>query len=141
MSRTLLLLAAVLAFALAGCGGGSDDGGAGGDAAGTAAETADMPSGPLSVAAAKERGGAGLTVRGFVFVDGNDWRLCNSLEPSFPPLCIEPALQIANPDALAQVDLEEGLGQAGGLSWSERAVSLTGDVEGDAITVSEVATP
>jgi hypothetical protein len=50
-------------------------------------------------------------------------------------------LNVANPPALADVKLAEGIGQAGGLRWAERPVSLTGDVEGDAVTVSEITKP
>jgi hypothetical protein len=139
MRRAAVLLAAV-ALVLAGCGGGAGDGGEP-----AAEETTTAPAGAegeLSVAQAKESGGDGLTVRGFVFArDEDDWVLCNRLESSYPPLCIEPTLKIANPDALADVPLAEGIGQAGGLRWSEQPVSLTGDVQGDAITVSEIAKP
>jgi hypothetical protein len=133
----LALLLAVLTFALAGCGGGSggDDGGEpAGDGTTEAVET---PEGELSVAAAKEQGGSGLN--GTVFVRLDEWTLCNSLdESSYPPGCGAPSLRIANPDALAAVKLVEGVGQAGGLLWTARPVSVTGDVANDAITVTDV---
>jgi hypothetical protein len=139
MRRAAVLLAAV-ALVLAGCGGGSD----GGEPA--AEETTTAPAGgaegELSVAQARENGGTGLKIRGFVFVRDEDWLLCNGLDgSSYPPVCLEPTLSIANPDALADVKLAEGIGQAGGLRWAERPVSLTGDVQGDAVTVSEITKP
>jgi hypothetical protein len=135
----LLLLVAVLTFALAGCGGGSDgDGGAepSGDGTTAAVET---PEGELSVAAAKEQGGSGLTVFGTIYVRLDEWTLCHSLDETiYPPDCGPPTLRIANPVALAAVKLVEGVGQGGGLLWSARPVSVTGDVANDAITVTDV---
>jgi hypothetical protein len=139
MKRVTLLLA-VLAFVLAGCGGGSggDDGAE--PAGNGTTESVETPEGELSVAAAKEQGGSGLTVNGIVFVRLDEWTLCNSLdESSYPPGCGPPSLRIANPDALAAVELVEGVGQAGGLLWTASPVSVTGDVANDAITVTEVA--
>jgi hypothetical protein len=138
MRRAAVLLAAV-ALVLVGCGGGD-----GGEPA--AEETATAPAGgaesELSVAQAKESGGTGLKIRAFVFVRDEEWFLCNGLdETSYPPICGEPSLKIANPDAVASVKLAEGIGQAGGLRWAEQPVSLTGDVQGDAVTVSEVTKP
>jgi hypothetical protein len=137
--RRAAVVSAVLAFVLTGCGGGSSNGGdeaAGGETTTAAGGAA----GELSVAQAKENGGTGLQIRGFVFArEDDDWRLCNGLDTtSYPPICLEPSLKIANPAAVANVKLSEGIGQAGGLRWAARPVSLTGDVEGDAVTVSEI---
>jgi len=135
MSRTLLGLS--LAVALAGCGGGGSSGSAEpGDGATTAA--VETPEGELSVAQAKEQGGTGLTVNGVVFVRLDAWSFCNSLDETiYPPGCLDPKLTIANPDALADLVLVEGVGQGFGLQWTARPVSLTGDVEGDAIQVTK----
>jgi hypothetical protein len=139
MKRVALLVAA-FALACAGCGGGSDEGAE--PAEGGTTTAAGGAEGELSVAQAKENGGTGLMVRAFVFVRDDEWLLCNTFdETSYPPVCLEPTLTIANPDAVAAVKLAEGVGQAGGLRWSERPVSLTGDVQGDAVTVSEVTKP
>lgn len=140
MRRAAVLLAAI-ALALAGCGDGAGDGGE--PAAGeTTTAPAGGAEGELSVAQAKDSGGTGLKVRGFVFVRDDEWLLCNGFDQtSYPPLCLEPSLKIANPAAVADVKLAEGIGQAGGLRWTEQPVSLTGDVQGDAITVSEIAKP
>ena len=140
--RRAAVVSMVLAFALSGCGGGSSDGG--GAANGETTGAAGGAQGELSVAQAKENAGTGLKIRGFVFVheDENNWLLCNGLDTtSYPPICLEPSLKVANPAALADVKLSKGIGQAGGQSWATRPVSLTGDVAGDAVTVSELAKP
>jgi hypothetical protein len=143
--RRAAIVSAVLAFALSGCGGGSsDDGGGGGDAeGGETTSEAGGGEGPLSVAQAEVEGGTGLQIRGFVFLrEPDEWLLCNELDTgSYPPVCIDPALKVTNPAALADVKLSKGIGQAGGLQWAPVPVSLTGDVEGDAVTVSEIAKP
>jgi hypothetical protein len=138
--RRAAILFAVLAFALPGCGGGSSDGG--GDAGGgETTSAAGGGEGPVSVAQAKIQGGMGLKIRGFIFFqEPDEWLLCNELDTgSYPPICIDPSLKVTNPAALADVKLSKGIGQAGGLEWATVPVSLTGDVEGDAVTVSEIA--
>jgi hypothetical protein len=81
-----------------------------------------------------------VTVNGIVYRRLEEWMFCNTLDESlYPPGCGQPSLAIANPDAVADVKLEMGVGQGAGLWWSPRPVSLTGDVAGDAITVSEIA--
>jgi hypothetical protein len=135
------ILALALAAALGGCGGGSNDSGGGDDGgAEVAAPQVQTPEGELSVAQAKEQGGTGITVNGTVYRRLDVWSLCHTLDESlYPPGCGQPTLTISNPDAVADVRLEEGVGQGAGLWWTPRPVSLTGDVSGDAITVSEVA--
>lgn len=141
LTRCTLLVLLALVLALAGCGGGS-----GGDAAdeGNGEVTTpqvEAPEGELSVAQAKEQGGTGVTVNGVVFRRLEEWMMCSTLDESiYPPGCVEPTLTISNPEAVADVRLEEGVGQGAGLWWSARPVSVTGDVSGDAITVTEVAT-
>jgi hypothetical protein len=140
--RRAAIVSAVLAFALSGCGGGSSDGG--GDAGGgETTSAAGGGEGPLSVAQAEVEGGTGLQIRGFVFLrEPDEWLLCNELDTgSYPPICIDPSLKVTNPAALADVKLSKGIGQAGGLQWAPVPVSLTGDVEGGAVTVSEIAKP
>ena len=140
--RRAAIVSAVLAFALSGCGGGSSDGG-GDTGGGETTSAAGGGEGPVSVAQAEVEGGKGLQIRGFVFLrEPNEWLLCNELDTgSYPPVCIDPALKVTNPAALADVKLSKGIGQAGGLQWAPLPVSLTGDVEGDAVTVSEIAKP
>jgi len=136
--RTPPIALVALVLALGGCGGGSG-GSADDDGVTTPAVTA--PEGELSVAQAKEQGGTGLKVNGVVYVRLEEWSFCNALDQTvYPPGCLEPTLKIANPDALADLKLEQGIGQGAGLQWSARRVSLTGDVEGDAFQVSEIAT-
>jgi hypothetical protein len=139
--RRAAIVSAVLAFALSGCGGSSDGGGDAGGGETTSA--AGGGEGPISVAQAKEAGGTGVQIRGFVFLrEPDEWFLCNELDTgSYPPVCIEPSLKVTNPAALAEVKLSKGIGQAGGLQWATVPVSLTGDVEVNAVTVSEIAKP
>jgi hypothetical protein len=132
--RRAAVASAVLALALSGCGGGSaDDGGepAGGETT-TAAGGAE---GELSVAEAREAGGA-VTVRGYVHVL-TEPMLCNGLDTSsFPPACVGPTLKIANPAAIADLQLE----QVQGTEFARKPVKATGTVNGDSITVEEVST-
>jgi hypothetical protein len=130
--RRAAVASAVLALALSGCGGGSsDDGGAGGETT-TAAGGAE---GELSVAQAREAGGA-VTVRGYVHVLTVPM-LCNGLDTSsFPPACVGPTLKIANPAAIADVQLE----QVQGTEFARKPVTVTGTVNDDSITVEEVST-
>lgn len=140
--RRAAVVSVVLAFALSGCGGGSSEGG--GDAGGEETTSAAGGEGPISVSQAKEQGGGtSLQIRGFVyFREPDEWFLCNELDTgSYPPVCIDPALKVTNPASLADVKLSKGIGQAGGLQWATVPVSLTGDVQGDAVTVSEIAKP
>ena len=131
--RRAAVASAVLALALSGCGGGSSDDG--GDAAGGETTTAGGAEGELSVAQAREAGGA-VTVRGYVH-DLSVPMLCNGLETSsFPPACIGPTLRIANPAAIVDVELEE----VQGTEFARKPVTVTGTVNGDSITVEEVST-
>lgn len=121
----------MLVLALTGCGGGSsEDGGANGGTTGAAGG----PEGELSVAQAREAGGD-VTVRGYVLVL-NAPMLCNGLDTtSYPPACVNPSLTIANPDALADVELV----QAAGAEFASKPVVVKGTVAGDSITVDEVS--
>lgn len=135
------LLALLLALALAGCGGGSGGGDAADEPANGTEPQVEAPEGELSVAQAKEQGGRGITVNGIVYRRLEEWMLCNSLDESlYPPGCSEPSLEIANPPLLASLTLVEGIGQGAGLLWTARPVSLTGNVEGETIIVTQVPT-
>lgn len=136
-TRTLTVAVLALGLALGGCGGGgSSDAG---DDVGTTAAVK-TPEGELSVAQAKEQAGTGLKINGVVFVRLEEWFFCNALDQTiYPPGCLDPKLKITNPVALADLRLEQGVGQGAGLQWSTRRVSLTGAVEGDNLLVSELA--
>lgn len=128
--RRAAVVSAVLVLAFSGCGGGSsgDDG-----AAGEETSAAGGTEGELSVAQAREAGG-NVTVRGYVLVL-NAPTLCNGLDTSsYPPACVSPSLEIANPPALADVKLE----QAAGAEFARKPVVVKGTVTGDSITVDEV---
>ncbi len=133
------LLVLLLIVLIAGCGG---NGGTGDDAPEPEPPAAGpmVPEGQLSVADAKKQGGAGLRIYTWVLVRAETWLLCNRLDQtSYPPECVAPTLTIANPVTLEALKLTKGIGQAGGLLWTESPVSVTGDVEGDMVTVKNVA--
>jgi hypothetical protein len=134
--RRAAVASAVLALALAlsGCGGGSSDDG-GGAAGGETTTAAGGAEGELSVAQAREAGGA-VTVRGYIHVLTTPM-LCNGLDTSsFPPACVGPTLKISNPAAIADVQLEQGQGT----EFARKPVTVTGTVNDDSITVEEVST-
>jgi hypothetical protein len=102
--------------ALAGCGGADEP-----DDAGPSAG-APIPGGGLTVSEAIASDLEGpLQVKGYV-IDG---RLCEAILESQPPQCGEPSLRIEGdvPDVRA-----------------DEQVSVIGDVEGDAIRISETST-
>jgi hypothetical protein len=130
--RRAAVASAVLALALTGCGGGSSDNG--GEPAAGETTTAGGAEGELSVGEAREAGGT-VTVRGYVHVLTAP-TLCNGLDTSsYPPACIGPTLKIANPPAIADVELE----QVQGTEFARKPVVVTGTVTDDSITVQEVA--
>lgn len=107
----LLLLASVL-LALAGCGGG--------EGGGTTAAGAPIPGGGLSVSEARASTLAGpLMVAGYLVERGGELRLCEDAACEGASLRVE-----GDPGA------EPGTGER---------ISVLGEVEGGAITVSETA--
>ena len=65
-------------------------------------------------------------VEGFVLIDEASARLCEVLMESFPPQCGGLSVVIANPTGLGSTILTE----AQGISWTERAVALSGRFDG-----------
>lgn len=130
--RALRILPLVV-LALAACGGGNE---------------VDQPEPPVAAPGAAT--GPGLTieealasdlegpllVRGTLFAEGDEVRLCDAIAESFPPQCGGRFLHVEGLD-LATV---EGLTSAQGVTWSEGIVKLLGDVDGDTLVVSATAT-
>ena len=123
--RLLLLLAAVVLAA--GCGGEqADRTPPSGDAAGPG----------LTVREAVESDAEGpLLVRGALHAREGEIRLCEALAESHPPQCGGASLRV---EGLSLSDVE-GVQTAQGVSWTEEEVKLLGDVEGDALVVSDTA--
>lgn len=132
--KAAALLAFVFALAAGGCGASGGDDAAPGQpppAAGTPG-----PGGGLTVREALETDADGpLMVRGTLIAEGDDVRLCYAVAESYPPQCGRPWLRVEGLD-LATVD---GLQEAENVRWTEREVSLLGDVEGDVLRVSKTS--
>jgi hypothetical protein len=73
-----------------------------------------------------------LMVKGFVVQTGDEVRLCSALAESFPPQCGGPSLAVEGP-------VDADFAEEGDVRWTEREVSLLGDVEGDVLRVSETS--
>lgn len=124
--RIIPLLSVVSVLALAGCGGsdGSDSSNAAVDASTSVSQGAPIPGGGLSVEEAIDSDLDGpLMVRGYLIERDGELRLCDAILESSPPQCGEPSLRVDGPAPAA----------------SEERVSLLGDVEDGAITVSATA--
>lgn len=114
-------LALVLcALALAGCGADEREQPQPAPSAG-----APIPGGGLSIGEAIDSDLDGpLMVRGYLIERDGDLRFCEAILESYPPQCGEPSLRVEGPAPRP----------------SEERVSLLGEVEDGAITVSETAT-
>jgi len=71
-----------------------------------------------------------VELEGFVVIRDGRGRLCEVLRESFPPQCGDPAVEIANIEA---IDVE--LTTAQGVSWTDQRVTLTGEVDSGVLTV------
>jgi hypothetical protein len=120
--KTLALLCALVAVALAGCGGDetSDEDAAGG--AGSAISIDDA----LASGSDDE-----LLVSGLLLAHGDDVRLCSALAESFPPQCGGASL------AVVGLSLEEvaGLVTHGDVHWTDQPLELRGVVADETLTV------
>ena len=133
----VVVLALVMALALAAC-GSSDDGGSDGESlppnpSGSGDEVID---GAISVGEALAyMGDDPIAVEGFVVIDAEGARVCESLAESFPPQCGGAHLDVTNPDALTDLPLiEEGTTQ-----WTDTYVTLAGDVNENEFTVTDTS--
>lgn len=76
-----------------------------------------------------------IAVEGFVVIDAEGPRLCETLLESFPPQCGGAHLDIVNPDILTELPLVE----EGDTQWTETYVTLVGDVNENEFTVTDVS--
>lgn len=76
-----------------------------------------------------------IAVEGFVVIDAEGARLCETLAESFPPQCGGAHLDITNPDVLTNLPLIE----EGSTQWTDDMVILFGDVNENELTVIEVS--
>jgi hypothetical protein len=85
----------------------------------------------LTVAEAVALGEGEVTVRGPLWADGDDVRLCDAVAESCPPQCPSGYLKVRGLD-LGTID---GLNEASGVRWTDDNVRLTGTLEGDVLHV------
>jgi hypothetical protein len=110
------LTAAALLVAAA-CGGG---------------EPAASTDGVLTVEEALEAEGEGpVRVRGSLFAEAGDVRLCSAILESYPPQCGQPSLRVRGLDVVGVSNME----QAKGVGWTSREVTLAGTVDGGVLEV------
>jgi hypothetical protein len=122
--------AIVLLVLLAGCGGG-ENGPAGPPEPEPPVGGYGTPTG-ATVEEARAAGGRQL-VRGSLVAREGEARLCGVLLESFPPQCGEPSLRLEGLDVHAL----DGLTSAEGVTWSERELSIHGEVDGDVLRVGD----
>lgn len=116
-----LLLILPVALLLASCGGGENDRPEPQPAPSAAAP---IPGGGLSIQEAIDSDLEGpLMVRGYLIEREGELRLCEAILESYPPQCGEPSLRVEGPAP----------------DPSEKQISLLGEVEDGAITVSATA--
>jgi hypothetical protein len=104
--------------------------GGGGDA--SYAACLRFPAEEVTVVEALDRGSGDVAVRGSLFVEGDDVRLCDGLAESYPPQCPGPHLRLEGFSAEAL----EGLTRAGAVAWSEEPTIVRGRLSGTTLVVS-----
>ncbi len=72
-----------------------------------------------------------LTVRGTLFADARDVRLCSAILESHPPQCGEPSLRVRGLDLVGVSNME----QAKGVGWTAREVTMSGELADGVLTV------
>ncbi len=90
----------------------------------------------LTVAEALEADAEGpLLVRGFVYAAEGGLRLCDALAESYPPQCAGASIRVEGV-SLSEFERVE---TAEGVSWTQAAVKILGDLENGALVVSDTA--
>ena len=108
--------AALVLVLAAGCGGASRPGE-------PAAEV-------LTVQEALDHGSGSLAVRGTLIASIDDVRLCSAILESYPPQCGRPSLLVIGLD----LDLLDDFQQGEGVTWSDREVTVLGELEDGVLT-------
>lgn len=119
---TDLVLVALVAGLLLGCGGNAD-----------APSSASAGPGVSIEEALESTSNEPLLVNGNVLAQGGEVRFCSALAESFPPQCGGPSLRIDGLD-LEEVD---GLVTEGDVSWTDAPVRLLGIVEDGVLTLRQ----
>lgn len=126
-----VLVFALSALMLAGCGASAGGEAARPPAPAPPASAQPIPGGGLSIDEALATDAEGpLAVKGALVATGADVRLCSTLAESYPPQCGGSSLSVRGLD-LGSID---GLERASGVAWAER-VSLLGDVRDGVLVV------
>ena len=86
---------------------------------------------PLTVEEALARGSGDVAVRGTLYVDGDETRLCGALAESYPPRCPQESLVVVGADVPAA-----SLRREGGVAWSAEPVTLVGTLDAATLVVS-----
>ena len=131
-------IAVVLAVAaLAACGGDADDRTLEPANPASPPDAQSSATGPgLSIEEAKASAAGGpLLVRGALFVEDGEVRLCSAIRESFPPQCGGTVLTVVGLDA----DEIPGLQRERGVAWVEE-YKVLGEIHGDELHVAEAAT-
>jgi hypothetical protein len=118
--RLRLALLVVLLLAAPGCGGG--------DGVEPQEPRADAA---VGIEEAQRLGGV-QRVHGTLIAQGGEARLCSAILESFPPQCGEPSLRVEGAD----VDSMPQTTTAQGVTWSNREITLRGEVDGGVLRLS-----
>ena len=119
MKPFALAAAALLVVLGAGCGGAERSAGDGGSLENV-----------LTVQEALDVGSGTLAVRGTVITSIDDVRLCSAILESYPPQCGSPSLLVLGLD----LDTLDGLQHGEGVTWSDREVTVLGELEDGVLT-------
>jgi hypothetical protein len=86
---------------------------------------------PLSVDEAIAHGSGRVVVRGTLYLDGGEARLCGALAESYPPQCPQDHLLLAGAEPpRTRLEVE------GDVAWSEHPVTIAGTLEGRTLVVA-----
>ena len=92
-----------------------------------------QPRETLSVEQAFKSNATGrVRVRGILFADARDVRLCSAILESHPPQCGRPSLVVRGLDLVGVSNME----QAKGVRWTSREATLVGEVDDGVLTVA-----
>ena len=136
MTRRLAVAVAVAVAALAACGGDADDRTLEPANPASPPDAQSSATGPgLAIEEAKASPAGGpLLVRGALFVEGDEVRLCSALAESDPPQCSGTVLTVVGLDA-GEIP---GLERKQGVGWVEE-YKVLGEIHGDELHVTNTS--